>query len=564
MLKTLHIENIAVIEKADIEFDSGMNVLTGETGAGKSIVIDALGAVLGGRVSRELVRTGETGASVTAVFSSDGAEGWCAENGIEPEDGELFIMRSISAEGKSKCRVNGVPVSAAQLKALGETLLDIHGQNDGQRLLNEKYHREFLDNFGGIKHYLDKYKVIYKEYRDIEKEKDRLSLDEGEKERRTDSLRFQIEELERGKIKPGEYDEKSERRRLLKNSGRIADAVNTAFYALFGGDSGEGAVGELQDAERAMENASEYSEKLKNISEKLTELRYSAEDLAEELRDIKDSFDFSPQEMDELDSRLSILQRLMKKYGGSEEEMLLYLDKCREELDTIEYSGELIEKLEKKLIKKEKELKESASELTKAREEAAKQLSERILKELEELSMRGVQFRVSIEPTDGYTPYGADEVSFLMSANMGERPGKISRIASGGELSRIMLAMKSVLAETGGAEAMVFDEIDTGVSGIAAQRVGEKLSDLAGGKQVICVTHLPQIAAMADRQFVIEKGADGGRTYTRVTALDLEGRKREISRLIGGENITELSLKAAAEQLSNAERYKSSGRGSRT
>lgn len=563
MLKTLHIENIAVIEKADIEFDSGMNVLTGETGAGKSIVIDALGAVLGGRVSRELVRTGASGASVTAVFSADGAEEWCSENDIEPEDGEMFIMRSISAEGKSKCRVNGVPVSVTQLKALGEVLLDIHGQNDGQRILNEKYHREFLDNFGNIKQYLDKYKELYKEYRDIEKEKDRLSIDEGEKERRTDSLKFQIEELERGRIKPGEYAEKIERRKLLKNSGRIADAVNTAFYALFGGDSGGGAIGELQDAERALERASEYSEKLRSLSEKLSELRYSAEDAAEEIRDIKDSFDFSPQEMDELDGRLSVLQRLMKKYGGSEEEMLKYLDNCRAELDTIEYSGELIEKLNKKLVKKEKELKASADELTKARKSAAEQLSRQILKELEELSMHGVYFQVSIEPAEGYTPYGIDEVSFLMSANRGERPGKISQIASGGELSRIMLAMKNVLAETGGAEAMVFDEIDTGVSGIAAQRVGEKLSDLAGGRQVICVTHLPQIAAMADRQFAIEKGADGNRTYTRVIALDFEGRKREISRLIGGENITELSLKAAAEQLSNAELYKSSGKGRR-
>lgn len=555
MLKTLHIENVAVIEKADIEFGQGMNVLTGETGAGKSIVIDALGAVLGGRVSRELVRTGEETASVTAVFSSNNAASWCEENDIEPEDGEIFIMRKISSEGKSKCRVNGVPVTASQLKALGENLLDIHGQNDGQRLLNEKNHREYLDSFGKTDAELSEYKECYKEYTELLSRKKKLTMDESEKERKVDSLKFQIAELEKGKIKVGEYEEKSARRNLMKNAGKIADAVNTAFNALYGGDYG-GAVSEIMDAERALSSASSYSEELSKLAGKLTDLKYMAEDIAEELRDLKNSFDFSPEEMDELDSRLSKLQRLMKKYGDSEEKMLSYLDDCKNELDAIEYSGEELIKLEKKLEKKVKELEAKSKALTKVRAEAGESLSKRIASELSQLSMPSVRFKVSIEKTSDFTPYGQDEVSFLMSANAGENLGKISKIASGGELSRIMLAMKNVLAENDETNAMVFDEIDTGVSGIAAQRVGEKLSDLAKNKQVICVTHLPQIAAMADGHFVIEKSQEKGRTYTKVTPLSYEGRKKELSRLIGGENVTALSLEAAAEQLKSAESYK--------
>ncbi len=558
MLELLHIENIAVIEKADIEFERGLNVLTGETGAGKSIVIDSLGAVLGLRVSKDIVRAGESRGTVTASFSGEDASGWCAENGVDFED-ELIIMRRISADGKNQCRVNGCPVSVAQLKELGSMLLDIHGQNDGQRLLDENSHRQYLDGFGGLEPDVETYRAVYRNFRDVKEELDRLSMDEGEKERKADILKFQIDELERANIKPGETAEKTARRELLRNSVKLTDAVENAFRAMYGGEDYEGAASLIGDAAGEIQSASRYTDTLSELGKNLEDLRYTAEDIAEQLRDFRESLDYSPEELDELENRLDGLKKLSRKYGDTEEEMLLFLDRAKGELEDIEYSAEKVEKLTAELDKCRAAAEVSAEKLSAKRKTAAGKLEKRIKAELESLNMPGVRFAVEFSPVpgpDGFNAAGSDEVRFLMSANAGQNMGRISRIASGGELSRIMLAMKSVLAENDSVGSMVFDEIDTGVSGVAAQRVGEKLCKLSAEKQVICVTHLPQIAAMADAHFEILKRVEGGGTFTQVTKLDENGRIREIARLTGGDNITETTLKSAAEQVEAAEEYK--------
>lgn len=557
MLQILHIENIAVIERADIEFEQGLNIMTGETGAGKSIVIDALGAVLGGRVSRDLVRTGADRAVVSAVFSSGGAISWCNENGIEPDDGNLLLMRNITADGKTSCRVNGVPVTVSQLRSLGECLLDIHGQNDGQRLLNERYHRSYLDSISNLSEYIDEYRRRYEKYREKEKECSSFEMDESEKERRIDTLTYQINELESAEIRVGETEELSSRRDLLKNSVRITQSIEEAFRALYGGDRSDGAVTLISDAENAAASGARYSDELSKISQKLTELRYSAEDAAEELRDLRESLDVSPEELDYIENRLALLRRLARKYGPEESDMLDFLENAKDELGNIEYAEEHLVRLQAECEKLRKEAQEAAGRLSEKRREAADVLEKRVENELKQLSMGSVRFKVEItSDPDKLTADGCDEVSFLLSANAGEELGKISKIASGGELARIMLAMKNVLAENDGIETMVFDEVDTGVSGIAAQRVGEKLCQLSRLKQVICVTHLPQIAVFADHHFEIRKEERNGRTFTLVVPLDVAGRKREIARLTGGDNVTEVTLASAGEQIENANSYK--------
>jgi DNA repair protein RecN (Recombination protein N) len=560
MIQLLHIENIAVIEKADITFGRGLNVLTGETGAGKSIVIDALSAVIGGRASRELVRTDAAGATVTAVFSDAGVSDWCEENGIEPdEDGKLFLMRKITPDGKNTCKVNGSPISVAQLRELGGMLIDIHGQNDGRKLLDEGSHRKYLDSFGGLSDVFETYAKAYKAFKEKAAEIEALSMDESEKERRIDSLKFQLNELDRADIKPGETAEKTARRDLLKNASKLTEAVDGAFYTMYGGDITDGVVALIGEAEAQTSSAARYSDDLRSIADKLRELLLNAQDVTEELRDFRSSLDFSPEELDGLEARLDLLRRLGRKYGGSEEEILAYRDKCRAELDEIEFSADKLVKLEKELDSLKKTAVKAAEQLSAKRKAAAQKLEERIKEELSGLNMAGVRFKVEFEEVPGeygLNSAGKDEIRFLMSANAGETPGRISHIASGGELSRIMLAMKNVLTENDDISTMVFDEVDTGVSGIAAQRVGEKLSDLARHRQVLCVTHLPQIAAMADAHFEIEKKTQNGRTFTYVNQLDTEGSTHELARLIGGENITVTTMASAAELKAAAQEYK--------
>ncbi len=560
MLCNLHIENIAVIERADVEFSPGFNVLTGETGAGKSMIIDSLDAVLGGRASREIVRHGADKALVSAVFTCPEADAWFEENDIDAEE-EIIIQRRISAEGKSSCRVNGMPVTVQQLRALGSLLLDIHGQNDGRQLLDEARHLGYLDSFGNLYELKEDYVQSYRSWRGIQKEIERLSMDELEKARLTENLRYQIDEIEAADIRIGEEDELNERRSLMKNSGKLTEALDTAYEALYSGS--ESAISLASDAEDCVSHASNYASELGETLKIISDARFMLEDAAERINDMRAALDFSPEEYDAIESRLSLLRRLERKYGLDEEAILAHLESCRSRLEEIEFAGDMLLRLEKDSDKLEKEILKKGAALTKARKDAADRLSQRVESELKYLSMPSVRFVAKVEPTTesrGFGATGCDDVKFYMSANAGEEPGRISRIASGGELSRIMLAMKGVLAEGDKVESLVFDEIDTGVSGIAAQRVGEKIGQMSGTKQVICITHLPQIAAMADTHFNIRKDERSGRTYTSVTELDREGRLHELARLYGGDVVTELTLRSAEEQLNAAEEFKTEHR----
>lgn len=556
MLRELHIENIAVIEKADICFSNGLNVLTGETGAGKSIIIDSIGAVLGERVSRELVRAGAEKGVVTAVFDADSAKAWLDENEIEAED-ELIIQRRITLDGKSACRVCGAPVTAAQLKELAGRLVDIHGQNDGRRLLDERRHTEYLDSFGRLAPAIAEYGAEYDKFRGIKKEINSLTMDEIEKERLSESLRYQISELENAELKAGERDALAARRDLLRNSEKLTEAIDEAFAALCGGD--ENAVSMAQNAAYFASRAAAVAPELESAANGINDAAFALSDAAETLRDFRESLDFSPDEYDTLETRLALLNKLERKYGRSDAELIAYLDECRARLDDIEYADDRLIKLEKELAAQKARCLKSAEKLGALRREKAKSLEARIVKELRELNMPSVRFAVEFAPVEnelGFDANGADKIRFVMSANAGEELGRISKIASGGELSRIMLAMKNVFAESDTVGTMIFDEIDTGVSGIAAQRVAEKLFSASKGRQVMCVTHLPQIAAMADSHYLIAKRESGGRTYTEVAELDREGRRRELARLHGGDFITETTLAGAEEQLCAADEFK--------
>ncbi|NLH02159.1 MAG: DNA repair protein RecN [Clostridiales bacterium] len=556
MLQDLHIENIAVIEKADITFTGGLNVLTGETGAGKSIIIDALFAVMGARTSRELVRTGADKALATAVFTSSKTEAWLSENEIS-SDGELILQRRISEDGKSSCRICGLPVTAAQMRELSGLLIDIHGQNDGLRLMDETRHREYLDAFGEYKEILEEYKTAYRQYEELNKEIRTLSMNEEERARLSESLKIMTEELESANLREGEEAELSARRELLHSSEKLTESLNTAYDALYGADESAVSLADRAAAETA--RAARYCAELSEAEKTITDASLMLRDAAETIRDLLDTLDFSPEEYDRIETRLAYLRRLSKKYGGDEAELIQKLEKARQRLEELEYSDDILCKMTVRLNEQKREVQEKAKKLTNARRKAASELESKIEAELAGLSMPFVSFLVDITPVqseDGFNSAGGDEIKFLISANKGEKPGPISKIASGGELSRIMLAMKNVFSEKDEIETLVFDEIDTGVSGIAAQRVGEKLAELSRKKQVLCVTHLPQIAAMADTHFRIEKSERDGRTYTSVTVLDREGRKRELARLHGGDNITQNTLISAEEQLEAAEKFK--------
>ena len=559
MLELLHIENIAVIEEADIQFHPGFNALTGETGAGKSIVIDAMGAVLGGRTSRELIRTGAEKAFVSAEFSRvpavlPGLE----ETGVAPdEDGNLLLQREISGDGKNACRANGRPITVAQLRRIGGELLNIHGQHDGQQLLNEELHGTYLDRFGRTEQTLVAFQKEYGAMTELKTQIKALKMDEAEKARRLDSLRFQIGELERAELVPGEEEELAARRNILRNGEKYIGALSGADYCLSGNDECAGAVSQLRDAEEAMSAVRILGDDLSELYKRLEELRCEAYDLAEIIRDKRTEFDFSPAELDAVESRCDQLYRLKKKYGATVEDMLSYLDKCRVELDAIETADDTLILLEEKLKKAEKATLAAGTKLTRARKEAAKALEGRIQSELQDLDMNKVRFAIEFGEKEP-SPDGCDTIRFLMSANVGEDLRPIAKIASGGELARIMLALKNVLAEQESIGTLVFDEVDTGVSGRAAQKVAEKLAQVSRRKQVLCVTHLPQLAAMADTHFSVEKGERGGRTYTKVVLLDRERRKAELARITGGSKLTEALLKSAGELLDEAEAYRKS------
>ena len=544
MLSLLHIENIALIQSADIRFEPGFNVLTGETGAGKSIVIDSIGAVLGERTSRELIRTGAKSALVTAVFTQVPPLPWLEENGFPTGEEELLLQRELQGDGRNVCRIDGKLVTVAQLRELGRQLLNIHGQHDGQQLLDPASHLGYLDQFGGCQPLLESYQEAYRKWHDIRREMDKLQMDEAERSRRVDTLNYQIQELERAQLKAGEDEELSARRTLLRSAGRLMEAVQSAEFALSGDEDRDGACSLIAQAEGEVQGVSSISPELSELSEKLTALRCAADDAADTLRDLSRSFDFSPGELDQVEERLDLLYRLRKKYGPTVE---------------IQYADDTLARLEKDLKKAQKEAARRGEALSQARREAAGALQARVQEELRQLDMPKVQFQTEFTPKGGEAGMdetGLDEVQFLMSANLGEALKPIQKVASGGELARIMLALKNVLAEGDQIGTLVFDEVDTGVSGRAAQKVAEKMAQVARGKQVLCVTHLPQIAAMADTHFSVQKGEREGRTYTRLERLDRSQRREELARLIGGASITPSLLESAEELLRQAEQQK--------
>lgn len=562
MLSLLHIENIALIDQADISFGSGFNVLTGETGAGKSIIIDAISAVLGERTSRDLIRTGEKSALVTALFRDLPSLPWFQETGIGPdENGELLISRRIQGDGKNICRVGGVPCTVVQLRTLGSQLIDIHGQHDGQQLLDENCHLAYLDSFGELEPALSAYREEYAKLDALRKQIASLQMDETEKARRLDILQFQIDELESAHLRLGEEEELDERKAMLRSADQLVAAVEGAYHAIFGTDSQDGAASLLAEAEGNLSRVSNLSADLSQLSENLAALRYGTEDAAERLRELKNSFDFSPKELDQVEDRLDHLHRLKKKYGATVRDMLDYLNKIRQELDQIELSDDLLIKLKKQRKAQLAMTRTLAETLSAQRKAAAERLKARIEEELRQLDMTKVRFQTEFSPKPGklgLDDTGMDEVRFLMSANVGENLKPIAKVASGGELSRIMLALKNVLAENDNICTLIFDEVDTGVSGRAAGKVAEKMSRLSLTCQVLCVTHLAQIAAMSDYHYSVHKEEKNGRTYTCVETLDRPGRRAELARLTGGAHQSEAILKGAEELLKEADAYKKS------
>ena len=555
MLELLHIENIAIIQEADISFERGFNALTGETGAGKSIVIDALSAVLGQRTSRELIRTGADKAFVGATFS--GVDSTLTEElGIAPEaDGTLLLQREIHSDGKNVCRVNGRPVTVSQLKALGGRLLNIHGQHDGQALLDEEQHLVYLDSFGKTEDLINAYTEKYKRFTEIKRQIQTLEMDEAEKERRVDTLRYQLEELRRAKLRPGEEEELNNRRGLLRNAEKFLSAAAEADYALNGDDNGGGALSALRQAHDALGGVRHLDDGFGKLYERLGELYSEAYDIAAGVEDKRSELDVSPGELDRVEGRLDQLYRLKKKYGATVEDMLDYQARCEAELEQIEYAGDTLARLAGELTAAERDARQAAQALSEARKTAAERLSAQILEELRQLDMGKIRFAVDFteKPLESD---GMDTVRFLMSANVGEELRPIHKIASGGELARIMLAMKNVLSEQDKVSTLVFDEVDTGVSGRAAQKVAEKMARISRRKQVLCVTHLPQLAAMADTHFSVEKGERDGRTYTEVRRLDREQRRQELARLTGGSHVSQTMLDGAEELLTQAEAFR--------
>ena len=554
MLARLHIENAAVIEKADLELVPGFNVLTGETGAGKSILIDSINLVLGERVSRDIVRAGAQSALVSALFT-DVSPAVCEAVealGFSCEDGALLLQRELSADGRGSARVSGRPATASILREIGRLLVNTHGQHDNQALLDPEWHLRYLDRFGAAGEKLAEYREAYAGQQRVRAEIAKLDTDEAEKARRADLLAYQLEEIDAAELSPGEDEELAARKTRVQNSEKIATAVAEAYEALTGGDDSSGARGLLEEAADSLERAAAWFPELAKLAERLRDTAAEAEDCAETLRDTAEQTEFDPAELENIEERLDVLYRLKRKYGASVEEILAYAQKAREELETIEHADETLQRLQNELSTLQKRVKKLADGLTELRLSAAKGLEERISGELAFLDMPGTRFAVQFTPLPEPGPNGGEHVEFLIAANPGSPPRPLARIASGGELSRVMLAIKNALADNDEIETAIFDEIDAGVSGRAAQKIGKKLREVSMGRQVVCVTHLAQIASQAHRHILIEKRSTDNNTYTSLTTLDFDGRRRELARIIGGADITPVTLETAGEMLAGA------------
>ena len=549
MLCEIKIENVAVIEKAAAVFSDGLNVLSGETGAGKSILIDSINAILGNRTSREIVRSHTPKAMIWATFRGIGAKtrAQLADAGYEAEN-ELLLYREITAEGKSTCRINGMPATASVVRDICSGLINIHGQHDNQSLMNPARHLGILDSFAQNETAHDAYYVVYKELCRVKKEIDALSMDETEKERRIETLRFQIEEIGAAELRPGEEDELLNRRTLIRNAQTVTEQLNIAYAALSGAEDAPGAGEMLGSAATALESISSLSEDFAPLAEQMSGLYYTARDAASDIADILARCEFDPQALDAVEERLDLIYRMKQKYGGDVQDILAYLDAATAELDGIETGAQRLDELYDRQTALYDKAKALADALTQTRLEAFKRFNAQITDALRFLNMPGIRFTLSHKkgPLAGS---GQDSVEFNISTNPGEEPKPLAKIASGGELSRIMLAVKSALADKDDIGTVIYDEIDTGVSGLAAGRIGEKLKQTAQGRQVICITHTAQIAAQADNHLLIRKNVSEDRTYTEIDALSGEGRVQELARMISGDKITELALANAREML---------------
>ena len=554
MLSVLKIKNIAIIESAEIEFSRGFNVLSGETGAGKSIILDSINAVLGLRTSRELIRTGESQAQVTALFS-------CIGKNVEEklyelslpvnEDGTLLVSRVIGFD-KNICKVNESLTTVGVLKQIGAELMSIHGQQDSRELLDNETHIHYIDALAGNEDVIARYNDTYSRVISLKSQINKLSGDDEEKARRIDILSYQIDEIEKAEINPGEWEQLKNRRSELQNYEKIQSGLYGALEALDGGDSFNGAVSLLSGAFRELSSVSQFSQDLDQLSSRLGDLYYEIQDVTESIRDSADGDGYSQAELEEVENRINLIFNLSKKYGATEEDILLYCENAKKELDEISFSDEKLEQLKSEMLETEKKAHQIAHELSEERKKTATDFSCKVCEELRFLDMPHIEFVVDFKEIP-LCENGIDSLEFLISANVGEVPKPITKIASGGELSRIMLAMKTIMADKDKVETMIFDEIDSGVSGRAALKVASKLKDAAKGKQVLCVTHLAQLMSYADSHYLIEKAAVNGKTFTSVKLLDYEGRKNEIARITSGGDISDIQLKNAEEMLASAQ-----------
>lgn len=553
MLSNLQIENIAVIKSASIDFENGFNVMTGETGAGKSIVIDSLNAILGERTSRELIRSGADSASVCAEFQNvgDNVKNELEKLGIEKDD-TLIVSRKLTPDCKNVCRINGMPATVSMLKALGVQLVNIHGQLDNQSLLSPETHCSFIDKLAGNGRELNEFKELYSLYIKKENELKSLNTDVNEKNRRLDILNYQIEEIQKADIRPGEKDELTEKLAFLRNAEKVLDLLHTAYAALNGDGEMPGAADVAADAASKLLSAADYSSDFTETANGVNDAAMNLSAYTEELRDKIYSLDYDPNETERAEERLDVIYRLSQKYGDSEEDILAYLENAEKERDALSFSDERAEQLRAETEKAYNEALAAAKKLSEIRIEAGKKFSADVERELAFLDMPSVKFIVNDSVGELYEN-GIDNIEFLLSANAGEEPKPLSKIASGGELSRIMLAIKCVLSELDDIDTLIFDEIDSGVSGRAALKIAAKMKELSKTHQVICVTHLAQIAAFADEHKLISKEEKDGRTYTCIASLDYNGRKYELARIMGGLTVTQSILNSAEELLSSAE-----------
>ena len=553
MLKTLSIENIAVIEKADIEFSKGFNVLTGETGAGKSIVVDSINAILGERTSKELVRAGSENAFVTAYFEDINSEVKQKLNEFDlpcEDDGTLMLSRKISAQGKSTCRINGNVCTVSMLKEVGNLLVNIHGQHDSQTLLNADYHYKFVDMYGSLDGVLDEYKQSFRQLLSVRKQLKALTIDADERDRQIELLDYQINELTDAEIKVGEWDELKKRKNLILNSQNLLQSLNSALAAFNGGDEYSGISTLLSTAVKELGTVSDVDSDIKAVYDKAEALNDSVEVVKDALLDKINSIEFEPEELNRIEERLDLYYTFSNKYGETEQDMLYYLDEAVKKRAAFENSEEELEKLNVRYDEIFNHTVALAQKLTDLRKSTAEKLGNEICKQLEFLDMPKIKFTTSFEKGN-LSANGWDKIEFLIATNVGETAKPLAKIASGGELSRIMLAIKSIIAQKDSIDTLIFDEIDTGVSGKASRKIGLKLKELGAFTQVICVTHSAQIASVADSHFLIEKNVENDRTYTNVTVLDYDGRKNELARIMGGINATESLLKSAEELLNN-------------